>query len=66
MKLIIQSKIIIFFNHEIRFDFNNNDKNKFYIIKNEFNSNLFFENDIIFINAQRITKKNSFSIFNIK
>ena len=56
MKLITQFKIVIFFDHEIRFDFNNNDKDKFRIIKNEFDSNLFFENDITFINAQRVAK----------
>ena len=34
MKLIAQFKIMIFFNHKIQFDFDNNDKNRFYIIKN--------------------------------
>ena len=66
MKLIIQFKIVIFFNHKIRFDFDNNDKNKFRITKNEFDPNSFFENNVIFINTQRIAKENSFSIFNIK
>ena len=57
-----------FFDYQIRCEFNNfkNDKNKFYIIKKEFDSNAFFKNDIIFINAQRVAEENYFLIFNIK
>ena len=66
MKLIAQSEIVIFFNHEIRFDFDNDDKDRFYIIRDEFDLDSFFESDVIFINAQRVAEENSFLIFNIK